>query len=104
MAPSSQRSSVTTRTGTRAPTGSAGRPTRPLIEAAAAAEAAWMRDLLEDRVVVWSRLDAEFAERTLFSARLGALDWLGYAITQGGNTPRNLATVRRVFKQERRST
>ena len=43
-------------------------------------------------------LDAEFAERTLFSARLGALDWLGYAITHGGSTSRDLATVRRVFE------
>ena len=43
-------------------------------------------------------LDAEFAERTLFSARLGALDWLGYTITQGGDTSRDLATVRRVFE------
>lgn len=45
-------------------------------------------------------LDAEFAERTRFSARLGALDWLGYTITHGGSTPRDLATVRRVFELE----
>jgi hypothetical protein len=33
-----------------------GEPTDPAaIEAAAAAEAAWLRDLLDDRIVVWSR-------------------------------------------------
>ena len=45
-------------------------------------------------------LDAEFAERTLFSARLGALYWLAYAITHGGSTSRELAIVRRVFELE----
>ena len=44
--------------------------------------------------------DAEFAERTLFSARLGSLDWLGYSITHGGHTAGDLATVQRVFELE----
>ncbi len=45
-------------------------------------------------------LDVEFTERTLFSARLGALDWLGYTLTHGGSTSRDLATLRRVFELE----
>jgi aminoglycoside phosphotransferase (APT) family kinase protein len=45
-------------------------------------------------------LDAEFPDRTLFSGRLGALDWLAYAITHGGSTSRELATVWRVFELE----
>jgi aminoglycoside phosphotransferase (APT) family kinase protein len=43
-------------------------------------------------------LDPEFAERTLFSARLGSLHYLGYTITHGGSTSRDLAGVRRVFE------
>jgi aminoglycoside phosphotransferase (APT) family kinase protein len=45
-------------------------------------------------------LDAEFAERTLFSARLGALGWLADAVKRGGSTSRHLAIVRRVFELE----
>ena len=45
-------------------------------------------------------LDAEFAERTLFSARLGSLDWLGYTIAHGGNTSGDQLTVRRVFEKD----
>jgi aminoglycoside phosphotransferase (APT) family kinase protein len=45
-------------------------------------------------------LDAEFTERTLFSARLGALDWLAYTLRRGGNTSRDLATLGRVFELE----
>ena len=45
-------------------------------------------------------LDAEFAERTLFSARLGSLGWLADAVKRGGNLSRNLAIVRRVFELE----
>jgi hypothetical protein len=43
-------------------------------------------------------LDAEFAERTLFSARLGALHYLGYTIARGGSPSQDLASVRRVFE------
>ena len=43
-------------------------------------------------------LDAEFAERTLFSARLGALGWLADVIKRGGRASRELAIVRRVFE------
>ena len=42
-------------------------------------------------------LDAEFAERTLFSARLGSLGWLADAVKRGGSAARELAIVRRVF-------
>jgi len=45
-------------------------------------------------------LDAEFAERTLFSARLGAIHYLGYTLNQGGNPSRDLLHVRRVFGLE----
>lgn len=45
-------------------------------------------------------LDAEFAERTLFSARLGAIHYLGYTLSQGGNPSRDLLSVRRVFERE----
>jgi len=45
-------------------------------------------------------LDAEFVERTLFSARLGALYWLAYTLTHGGSISRGLATARRVFELE----
>jgi aminoglycoside phosphotransferase (APT) family kinase protein len=45
-------------------------------------------------------LDAEFAERTLFSARLGALGWFADAVKRGGTTSRNLIIVRRVFELE----
>jgi aminoglycoside 2''-phosphotransferase len=45
-------------------------------------------------------LDAEFTERTLFSARLGSLDWLAYELRRGENTSRNLAIIRRVFELE----
>jgi aminoglycoside 2''-phosphotransferase len=45
-------------------------------------------------------LDAEFAERTLFSARLGALGWLADAVKRGGGAPRHVAIVRRVFELE----
>jgi aminoglycoside phosphotransferase (APT) family kinase protein len=45
-------------------------------------------------------LDADFVERTLFSARLGAIHYLGYTISQGGNPSRDLAGVRRVFELE----
>ena len=43
-------------------------------------------------------LDAEFQERTLFSARLGALGWLADKIKRGGSTSPDLVTVRRVFE------
>jgi aminoglycoside 2''-phosphotransferase len=43
-------------------------------------------------------LDAAFAERTLFSARLGALAWLADAVKRGGSASRELAIVRRVFE------
>jgi len=43
-------------------------------------------------------LDTDFAERTLFSARLGSLGWLGYSITHGGHRAGDLATVQRVFE------
>jgi aminoglycoside phosphotransferase (APT) family kinase protein len=43
-------------------------------------------------------LDAEFAERTLFSARLGALGWLADTIKRGASTSRHAAIVRRVFE------
>ena len=45
-------------------------------------------------------LDAEFAERTLFSARLGSLGWLADAVKRGGDTSRHEAIVRRVFELE----
>jgi aminoglycoside phosphotransferase (APT) family kinase protein len=45
-------------------------------------------------------LDAEFAERTLFSARLGALGWLADAVKRGKSPSRDLAIVRRVFELE----
>jgi aminoglycoside 2''-phosphotransferase len=45
-------------------------------------------------------LDAEFAERTLFSARLGALGWLADAVKRGGSLSRDLVIVRRVFELE----
>lgn len=45
-------------------------------------------------------LDAEFGERTLFSARLGSLDWLSYTIAHAGDTTEALLTVRRVFELE----
>jgi aminoglycoside phosphotransferase (APT) family kinase protein len=45
-------------------------------------------------------LDAEFAERTLFSARLGSLAWLADAIKRGGSISREHAIVRRVFDLE----
>jgi aminoglycoside phosphotransferase (APT) family kinase protein len=45
-------------------------------------------------------LDAEFVERTLFGARLGSLNWLGYTIAHGGDTSGDLVTVRRVFELE----
>ena len=45
-------------------------------------------------------LDAEFTERTLFSARLGSLAWLADAVKRGGSTERELAIVRRVFDLE----
>jgi aminoglycoside phosphotransferase (APT) family kinase protein len=45
-------------------------------------------------------LDAEFAERTLFSARLGALGWLADAVKRGKSPSRELAIVRRVFELE----
>jgi aminoglycoside phosphotransferase (APT) family kinase protein len=43
-------------------------------------------------------LDAEFPERTLFSARLGVLHYLAYAMTHGGNTSRDMANARRLFE------
>jgi len=43
-------------------------------------------------------LDAEFQERTLFSARLGALGWLADVIKRGGNPSRELAIVHRAFE------
>jgi aminoglycoside phosphotransferase (APT) family kinase protein len=43
-------------------------------------------------------VDAEFVERTLFSARLGALGWFADAVKRGGDTARYLAIVRRVFE------
>jgi hypothetical protein len=33
-------------------------------------------------------LDADFVERTLFSARLGAINYLGYTISRGGSSSR----------------
>ena len=45
-------------------------------------------------------LDVEFAERTLFSARLCALGWLADAVKRGRNIPRDLSIVRRVFELE----
>lgn len=45
-------------------------------------------------------LDAEFAERTLFSARLGALGWLADAVKRGGSLSREMPIVRRVFELE----
>ena len=45
-------------------------------------------------------LDAEFAERTLVSARLGSLYWLAYAMTHGGSTAGEQSIVRRVFELE----
>jgi aminoglycoside phosphotransferase (APT) family kinase protein len=45
-------------------------------------------------------LDAEFAERTLFSARLGSLGWLADTVKRGGSTSRHVAIVRRVFELE----
>jgi aminoglycoside phosphotransferase (APT) family kinase protein len=43
-------------------------------------------------------LDEAFAERTLFSARLGAIAWLADALKRGASTSRELAIVRRVFE------
>ena len=43
-------------------------------------------------------LDAEFPERTLFSARLGALGWFADAVKRGGSASRHLDIVRRVFE------
>ena len=45
-------------------------------------------------------LDAEFAERTLFSARLGALGWLADATKRRASTSRHATIVRRVFELE----
>ena len=45
-------------------------------------------------------LDAEFAGRSLFSARLGALGWLADAVKRGGSMSRELPIVRRVFELE----
>ena len=45
-------------------------------------------------------LDAEFAERTRFSARLGSLGWLADTVKRGGSTSRHVAIVRRVFELE----
>ena len=45
-------------------------------------------------------LDAELAERILFSARLGAIHYLGYTLSQGGNPSRDLLRVRQVFTLE----
>ncbi|HEV3485891.1 MAG TPA: phosphotransferase [Vicinamibacterales bacterium] len=45
-------------------------------------------------------LDAEFAERTLFSARLCALGWLADAVKRGRSPSRDLAIVRRAFELE----
>ncbi|HEX8245248.1 MAG TPA: aminoglycoside phosphotransferase family protein [Longimicrobium sp.] len=45
-------------------------------------------------------LDADFAKRTLFSARLGALAWLADALKRGGKPSRELPIVRRVFELE----
>ena len=42
-------------------------------------------------------LDAACAERTLFSARLGALGWLADVVKRGGEPTRELAIARRVF-------
>ena len=42
-------------------------------------------------------LDAEFIDRTLFSARLGALYWLAYSLTHAGSIPDALATAHRVL-------
>jgi len=43
-------------------------------------------------------LDAAFAERTLFSARLGAIAWLADAVKRGRSPSRELAIVPRVFE------
>ncbi|MFL5613565.1 MAG: hypothetical protein ACJ796_07895 [Gemmatimonadaceae bacterium] len=40
-------------------------------------------------------LDAEFVERTLFSARIGVLYWLGHTLTRGGSILEVVATARR---------
>jgi len=45
-------------------------------------------------------LDAEFIERTLVSARLGALGWFADAVKRGEHTSRYLAIVQRVFELE----
>ena len=45
-------------------------------------------------------LDAEFAKRTLFSARLGALAGLADAVKRGRSPSRELAIVQRVFELE----
>jgi len=45
-------------------------------------------------------LDAEFAERTLFSARLAALGWLADGIKRGGPVSPRLTILRRVFDLE----
>ena len=45
-------------------------------------------------------LDAEFAERTLFSARLGALGWFADAVKRGETSSQDLVIVRRVFELE----
>ena len=42
-------------------------------------------------------LDEEFVNRTLFSARLGALYWLAYTLTHGGSIPDLVATAHRVL-------
>jgi hypothetical protein len=41
--------------------------------------------------------DEEFVGHTLFSARLGALHYLGYTLYHRGDTTRDLAAVRRMF-------
>ena len=48
-------------------------------------------------------LDAEFQERTLFSARLGALGWFADAVKRGGSASRHLDIVRRVFELDERA-
>jgi aminoglycoside phosphotransferase (APT) family kinase protein len=45
-------------------------------------------------------LDAEFVDRTLFSARLGALYWLAYTLTHAGSIQEVVATARRVLELE----
>ena len=45
-------------------------------------------------------LDTEFTERALFSARLGSLGWFADAVKRGGDVPRYLAIVQRVFELE----